>query len=359
MEAHGETERMEGNLLSPKAENMAGFFETRNLVDTSEYLLKVINATWDRPYLTAPTWSNPQLIEILSNFREKFAKYQFEPWLDKDPRVCLLWNAYSHILLREPCGIMVVRHPLEVADSLRKRNGFSTEKSALIWWLYHYHLITHASPANLIIIEDSSLMRGELMTIRDILSFVESQQGINISEAEFVGELDRSRIPKLRRASACMSDDGEIAEIVTGIWERWLTAGRDGNKIRNEFSIIPKPIVDNYDALLGQGVDKLSPPITKEFTMRCDIDMIEVSYTDMQTKKRTKEHELMEELLSLKSLIEELNSSINLIKEEREEYIHNGQKKKALRKYFRILKQSFGYFLDQLVSRFGGVKIRN
>jgi len=354
MDANGASDRLKDNLLSPKAENMAGFFETRDLVDTSEYLLKVVNATWDRPYLAAPTWNNPQLIKILSGLRERFAKYQIEPWLDKDPRVCLLWTAYSHILLREPCGIMIVRHPLEVADSLKKRNGFSTEKSALIWWLYHYHLITSASPERLNIIEDSSLMKGDIMTIRKIISFMVSQQGISISESDFIRELDRSRIPKLRRACINLNDGGQITNIVKDIWNTWKNTGLDDDKIRHEFSKIPNQVLDSYDALLGQGADKMSPPITKEFTLRCNIARLGTSGVDLREEYKTYEHKCLEELTYVKYSIKKLELSIDIVKENQKEFMIEIKKKDILRILCTKIGQAFKSCLVMLLSSNGG-----
>ncbi|MEM6793696.1 MAG: hypothetical protein AAF725_06910, partial [Acidobacteriota bacterium] len=61
-------------------------------------------------------------------------------WVLKDPRMCRLLPLWRPLLEAERVDLhvlLIIRSPLAVAASLQKRDGFSTEKSLLLW-LRHY-----------------------------------------------------------------------------------------------------------------------------------------------------------------------------------------------------------------------------
>src|SRR5262249_28274556 len=54
----------------------------------------------------------------------------------KDPRATKLvplWLSILHDLNRQPLAVIPIRNPLEVASSLKIRDGFSEEKAVLLW----------------------------------------------------------------------------------------------------------------------------------------------------------------------------------------------------------------------------------
>jgi hypothetical protein len=61
-------------------------------------------------------------------------------WVDKDPRLCITYAAFAHILLRRVVLAAIVRDPLEVATSLYLRNAMPIERGLALWFLYNHHL---------------------------------------------------------------------------------------------------------------------------------------------------------------------------------------------------------------------------
>ena len=73
--------------------------------------------------------------------RKTFAQQALnEAWVDKDPRLCLTYPAYQHILLKRTPIAAVIRHPMEVAGSLQTRDMIPLAKGLIIWFLYNQHL---------------------------------------------------------------------------------------------------------------------------------------------------------------------------------------------------------------------------
>ena len=129
------------NLLSPQLDNPTGFFESKKLVDFNEKLFAEIGTTCSSPFITPPIWTEPPLIDILVNARKDFEDLAISSnWIDKDPRLCLLYPAYFHILLKRIPLVVCMREPIEVAVSLYARNGHSINLGLCMWFIYNHHI---------------------------------------------------------------------------------------------------------------------------------------------------------------------------------------------------------------------------
>lgn len=247
-------------LLKGNAENPKGFFESRLLVETNEYLLDLVHASWDRPYLARPRWSDPLLLSKITPLRERFAFYRKETWIDKDPRLCLLWIPYRHILLHEPTGVAIVRNPLLVAGSLALRDGFSGEKSALIWWLYHHHLLAAAPSAQLHFVDDTALLQGNIGTIHNLSGFLEMHQSINCSRDKLGELVNQTCRPDLRRAQELTPEPNGLLEQAHQLWQEWRHSNWDLQVWRSGFDRLPSLLLERYEQEFGQhNISDISP----------------------------------------------------------------------------------------------------
>jgi len=127
-------------LMVPKSgENEHGFWESTELYDLLEALLASGGSSWDdwRPF--NPGWldspaARPLIDRLVDYVRADFADAPL--FVVKDPRSCRLmpvWRRVLETVGAEPRVLLPVRNPMEVAESLRKRNGFSLAKGYIIW----------------------------------------------------------------------------------------------------------------------------------------------------------------------------------------------------------------------------------
>lgn len=123
--------------------NAKGYFEHSNIADANEEALLAINSSWD-DFLPKQDnwWQNTALKlyekKIKRNIRKDFS--QSAVWAIKDPRVCRLIPWWLDILANENVDakyLIVIRPPHEVYLSLERRDGFSLEKSYLLWALHY------------------------------------------------------------------------------------------------------------------------------------------------------------------------------------------------------------------------------
>ncbi len=128
------------DLLPPAADNPKGFFENNRIVyQINDRLLHRLNSAWDDQFPLPDNWWQQEFIveyrqravEILETEFGKNALFAI-----KDPRLCVLlpfWQQVFNESMITPYYLLVVRHPSEIAASLAQRDGFSYEKSAVLW----------------------------------------------------------------------------------------------------------------------------------------------------------------------------------------------------------------------------------
>ena len=157
-----------GNVLGHSiVHNRKGLQEPEALVFMHENLLRFNGGSWDNP---------PQTIKwdrLHTSVRDLFleSRRNFRPWAFKDPRTLLVLEGWL-----EACPDLfltgIFRHPLLVAQSLQRRNGFSIMKGLDLWQVYNQRLIEWSSRASVPIIEfthESIAMQSRLVAIRAMI----------------------------------------------------------------------------------------------------------------------------------------------------------------------------------------------
>jgi hypothetical protein len=127
------------NLLPPSPTNESGYWESRELVEIHDQVLSSGGSNWHDWRAFNPEWfdspaADPFRRRILDILRRDFGSSPL--FAIKDPRICRLWPLWRDVLAEfgaKPLIIIPIRNPLEVAASLKRRNGFNPAKSHLLW----------------------------------------------------------------------------------------------------------------------------------------------------------------------------------------------------------------------------------
>ena len=123
-----------GDVNRAAPHNLKGNNENPRFWAVHDAVLARVDAAWDRPPSGPVAWTATEIAAlkaVLADY-EPLAK----PWGFKDPRATVLLDGWFEAL---PDLKLVgsIRHPLAVAASLAKRNGYSTEMSLGIWEAYN------------------------------------------------------------------------------------------------------------------------------------------------------------------------------------------------------------------------------
>ena len=127
-------------------ENEKGFWERIDVRSLNDSILHNANCDWDRiadfntesippVFLDAYQRSATEIILNLDAHR---------PWFIKEPRLCVLFPVWRHVL-EMPFCVHVIRNPVEVAQSLKVRNGIPIKAGLALWEVYNKRAIAASS----------------------------------------------------------------------------------------------------------------------------------------------------------------------------------------------------------------------
>jgi len=134
----------ESELMPQQADNPDGFWEHLGFVALNDELLNELGGAWDLPPKTDENFTQARLDPLCDKARlliESFDSARVWGW--KDPRNSLTLPFWQK-LLRGLKTVIVVRNPLEVAHSMRRRNGTSYSFGLRLWEIYNRRLIETA-----------------------------------------------------------------------------------------------------------------------------------------------------------------------------------------------------------------------
>ncbi len=130
----------EGESLAAAAEdNPRGFWEHKGLRELNDELLAIFGGSWMHPPDLPAGWTaDPRVAPVRAKARALLAR-EFGGralWGFKDPRTTLTAEFWAAELPGRVAWIIALRNPLEVADSLKRRNGFPSVLSEDLWHAY-------------------------------------------------------------------------------------------------------------------------------------------------------------------------------------------------------------------------------
>lgn len=142
-------------LFGPGPDNPRGFRENAELVAINDAVLASVGARWfDVLPLVDGALGDVDRQEFFRRARRVVSRIRVDgPWAIKDPRLVPLFSLWRNVL-DSPTVLLTLRHPVEVAISLHRRDGMALETGAALWEVYmvmalqgsnglHRHLIRH------------------------------------------------------------------------------------------------------------------------------------------------------------------------------------------------------------------------
>jgi GT2 family glycosyltransferase/glycosyltransferase involved in cell wall biosynthesis len=179
-------------LMPPQADNPDGFWEHLGFVALNDDLLNALGGAWDLPPKANENLSNaPRLESLRMKGRlliEGFGSAHIWGW--KDPRNSLTLPFWQH-LLPGLKTLIIVRNPLEVAYSMRKRNGTSYAFGLRLWEIYNRRLIEAAGKHERLVSHYDLFFENAEKELRRIANFIGLPDAKVDSAAELVARKRR------------------------------------------------------------------------------------------------------------------------------------------------------------------------
>jgi hypothetical protein len=178
----------EGAGTGANPENPKGFWERRDVRNLNDHVLQSVGCDWNRVLGFDPR-ALPEA--LAAEFARRASRLVLEmdahrPWLLKEPRLCLLLPLWREVLDAPAC-IHIHRHPVEVAASLRARNGIPIEAGLALWERYVRDALAASSGLPAVMVSHRQLMQQPGEAVRQLLTRLEAigETGLRMpSEAE-------------------------------------------------------------------------------------------------------------------------------------------------------------------------------
>jgi GT2 family glycosyltransferase/glycosyltransferase involved in cell wall biosynthesis len=159
--------------MPPQADNPEGFWEHLGFVALNDELLNELGGAWDLPPKAEAeeNFNHARLDPLRMKARlliEGFGSAHVWGW--KDPRNSLTLPFWQDLLPRLKT-LIVVRNPLEVAHSMRERNGTSYSFGLRLWEIYNRRLLHAASEKDRLVTHYDSFFKNAESELRRIARF--------------------------------------------------------------------------------------------------------------------------------------------------------------------------------------------
>lgn len=193
-------------LLPPGEFNERGYFEDRHLVRQHDALLKAIEHVWYDERSLPIGWLEGSAATEAKKTLTLHMRTDFDlnkNCVLKDPRMCWLlplWKDIFSTLGIVPGYILSVRHPLEVAQSLMRRDGLAVKRSILLYASYLLEAERETRGLPRAVVEYTSLLDNW----RSVLQTIESELCITLPplDKELARRVEAFLSPDLKHFSA-------------------------------------------------------------------------------------------------------------------------------------------------------------
>jgi len=162
------------DLLVGRKGNPRGHWESMSLLALNSRLLDELGGTWFCP----PLLGSQELSRMLDRHAaDALARLQGahpeRPWVWKDPRTCVLLAFWSAVLEQRAAYVLVVRHPLEVCDSLARRNGCTELLGLALWERYTRQAMLGAAGRPMMVCTYDEVLADPLAWCERLVAFLD------------------------------------------------------------------------------------------------------------------------------------------------------------------------------------------
>ncbi len=152
-------------ILGATPANETGHWEPSGMVAANMKAFEAVDFTWDSVEAFPQTWFDSAGTTSAERVGAAFLKNSFE-WqklfLLKDPRACRtlpIWLRRLFHYKAHPVVALIVRNPLEVAASLKLRDGLPLQHALLLWLRYNIEAELHSREAPRVVASYDDLLR--------------------------------------------------------------------------------------------------------------------------------------------------------------------------------------------------------
>ena len=272
----------EGTSTGANKENPKGFWERRDVRMLNDDVLFSIGCDWDRI-------STLDLSRIPPTMQRDFDARAFRivldldahrPWLLKEPRVCLLLPLWKRVLELPVC-IHIVRHPAEVAASLRTRNDIPLAAGLALWEQYNRLALRAADGLPIITVQHRQLMMSPAIAAEELFEALQATgvMGLRKPTAQELAAFVRQKLYREREA-----DLPDVGALQRRLFEQIVTGRYTRRMLEGHLSATQSAALQAYESSLPPFSRKPSAEEQREATRRIETETMEQLKSELDTR---------------------------------------------------------------------------
>ncbi|MCY3838596.1 MAG: glycosyltransferase [Gammaproteobacteria bacterium] len=162
-------------------QNVKGFWERRDVRDLNDDMLFGSRCDWDCvadfDLDAIPAETKSAYVGAAADIVLNMDAHR--PWFVKEPRLCLVFPIWRQSL-ENPFCIHMLRNPLEVAHSLRTRNGIPIRTGLALWEVYNLHALDSSAGLRRVFVSYEDLMSNSSAVVERLHSVLVEQGGYGL-----------------------------------------------------------------------------------------------------------------------------------------------------------------------------------
>lgn len=308
-----------GDNLMPalKDVNDAGFWEDLDIYTLNDELLNSIGSSWHHlspiQHVDVDTLrTNDGFAKASTLLQQKLGKNEVFGF--KDPRTAKLlpfWKEVFNECRVDVSYVLVVRHPLSVIKSLRKRDDFDAEKSYFLWLNHIVTSLSGSIGSKRVLVDYDKLMsfpKHELYRMANRLNLKIDPAELQRYESEFLNEALRHSLHEINDLRA----DDACPPLVREIYAALLDVASDKTDIDD-------PALQHLTGCWADEFDRLRPilRLSDKLSTECTAANKTVAELHEQTATANRTvKELNEQVGDLKQAIIESGTELSVVRRE-------------------------------------------
>lgn len=195
-------------LLRPDREvNPKGFYEHRDIMLLNTELLRRFGGGWDDPPEMADGWEDDPALGDLRSEARAVLERDFGSaalWGFKDPRACFTLPFWQPLLGKDALFVFCYRDPIEVAESVRSRDGIPLEDAVLLWSRSTTAALLHTKGLPRLVIGNAELLADPEPALLHLAAFIGAEE--RLADPTIRAAVDEWLEPGLRHHAQQLAD---------------------------------------------------------------------------------------------------------------------------------------------------------
>jgi len=165
-------------MFTPTYHNQKGHWENNRFMEINIEIIRFFSnkiSDWNTRITFPENWQKIQKIKNIKKRAIKLVKdfdSRYQSWGWKDPRNCITLPFWQEILGNRLKYIIVLRQPIDIANSLLKRNNYPVTQGLLLWDKYMTNAITFTNNLSKYFIVSEQLFSNRKKEIMSLIKFI-------------------------------------------------------------------------------------------------------------------------------------------------------------------------------------------